>query len=348
MTPLEDMIRGAIRAKAGEVPPEAVPPLRLPSHRRSFSLAYGGGERRGAPARRDWRGWLAPAASAVLVAAVLAGSVALSHLMHGWQESGRHQHSAAATPNIAAAWVFGQVSPAARVSCDPAMCLALAAHKIPRSDLLELGPGTADPLGADVIVATAAVRSMFGGRLSSVYAPIVLASFGSGRAQIDVRVIAPHGAAAYRAALAMDLLNRKASGAQLLQSPLILTSAEARKQLAAGQVDLRLLYTIADMAAQPSVDAQHPVDIVAFGDSAPGASAGIPLRSADLTQGGGGARASGSAGVRSMLAHLRAQGGPPYPYGRATIVRLARGKIVLRIEFAAPSPLGLGNVQRSA
>jgi hypothetical protein len=339
MTPLEDMIRGAIRAKANEVPPDAVPPLRLPSRRRFPPLAYGGGERRGVSARRDWRDWLAPAASAVSVAALLTGSVALSHVMRGWQEAGRYQHGVAATRNLAAAWVFGQVRLSVTVSCDPAMCLALEAHKIPRSDLLELGPGTADPLGADVIVATAAVRSEFGGRLSSVYAPIVLASFGSGRAQIDVRVIAPGGAAAYRAALAKDLLDRKAAGAQLLQSPLILASAEARKQLAAGQVDLRLLYTIADMAAQ------HPVDIVAFGDSAPGASAGIPLRSADLAEGNGATGAGGSAGVQSMLAHLRAQGGPPYPYGRATIVRLARGKIALRIEFAAPSPLGLGHAK---
>jgi hypothetical protein len=345
MTPLEDMIRGAIRAKADEVPPDVVPPLRLPSHRRSFSLAYGGGERRGAPARRDWRGWLVPAASVVSVAAVLTGSVALSHVARGWQESGQHQRGVAATRNLAAAWIFDQVSGAARVSCDPAMCLALEAHKIPRSDLLELGPGTADPLGSDVIVATAAVRSEFGGRLSSVYAPMVLASFGSGRAQITVRVIAPGGAAGYRAALAKDLLDRKASGAQLLQSPLIAASAEARKQLAAGQVDLRLLYTIADMAAQPPVDAQHPVDIVAFGDSAPGASTGIPLRSADLTERNGAARAGGSAGVRSMLAHLRALGSPPYPYGRATIVRLAGGRTVLRIEFAAPSPLGLGHAK---
>ncbi len=222
------------------------------------------------------------------------------------------------------------------------MCLALKAHKIPQGRLLELGTRAADPLGSDVIVATAAVRNEFGRRLSSVYAPTVIATFGSGSLRISVRAIAPDGAAAYRAALAKDLLDRKASGAQLLQSPLILASAEARKQLAAGQVDLRLLYTIADMAAQPPVDAQHPVDIVAFGDSAPGASAGIPLRSADLTERNGAARSSR---VRSMLAHLRALGGPPYPYGRATIVRLAGGRTVLRIEFAAAEPARPGHCQ---
>jgi hypothetical protein len=242
----------------------------------------------------------------------------------------------AATRDLAAIWVFDQVRRDARVSCDPEMCLVLKAHKISQGRLLALESGTADPLGSDVIVVTAAVRSMFGGRLSSVYAPTVIASFGSGNLRITVRAIAPDGAAAYRSALAKDLLDRKASGAQLLQSPLIAASAVARKQLAAGQVDLRLLYTIADMAAQ------HPVNIVAFGDSAPGASAGIPLRSADLTQTGGPARAGSPAGVRSMFDRLRTQGGTPYPYGRVKIVRLAGGQTVLRIEFAAPSPLGLG------
>ena len=33
MTPLEDRVRDAICAKAAEVPPDAVPPLRLPARR---------------------------------------------------------------------------------------------------------------------------------------------------------------------------------------------------------------------------------------------------------------------------------------------------------------------------
>lgn len=71
MTPLEDKLRAAIRETADEIGPGTVPPLRL--------------------ARRDWRGWVAPAASAVLVAAVVAGSLALSHLLHGRQAPGRPQ-----------------------------------------------------------------------------------------------------------------------------------------------------------------------------------------------------------------------------------------------------------------
>jgi hypothetical protein len=74
MTPLEDKLRAAIRAKADEIRPDA-PPLRLPARsRRSRFLAYGGGEKEGRPAQRARQRWLAPAASAVLVAAVIAAS----------------------------------------------------------------------------------------------------------------------------------------------------------------------------------------------------------------------------------------------------------------------------------
>ena len=60
MTPLEDRVRGPSVAKAGEVPSDAVPPLRLPARRRrSFSLTYRGGGRMGAVGRWGWRGWLA-------------------------------------------------------------------------------------------------------------------------------------------------------------------------------------------------------------------------------------------------------------------------------------------------
>ena len=84
MTPLEDRVRRAIRDKAGEVPSDAVPPLRLPARRRrSFSLTYWGGGRTGAAGRRGWRGWLAPAAAAVLVVAVVVGSEALSRALYG-------------------------------------------------------------------------------------------------------------------------------------------------------------------------------------------------------------------------------------------------------------------------
>ena len=98
----------------------------------------------------------------------------------------------------AANWIAGQVAASAIVACDPAMCAALHADGLPATRLLVLGTATADPLGSDVVVATLAVRNQFGTRLQSVYAPVVIASFGTGAGRIDIRAIAPDGTAAYR------------------------------------------------------------------------------------------------------------------------------------------------------
>jgi hypothetical protein len=238
----------------------------------------------------------------------------------------------------AAAWVAGQVSRAAVVACDPAMCQALRAHGIAASRLYQLGPQTTSPLRSQIIVATAVVRAQFGTVLGSVYAPAMLASFGAGAHRIDIRATAQHGAAAYRAQLSSDLASRKASGAQLLHSGRVAAAAVARRELAEGEVDGRLLITIAEMAAT------QPMFIVDFGSPAPGADPAIPLRQADLAEDAHARHHAGhliSAGyVRVMVSFLRAQRGLFRP-ARMRSVLLPDGAAVLRIEFTAPSPLGL-------
>ena len=250
---------------------------------------------------------------------------------------GSHARSAAAVRR-AAAWVAGQVSRTALVACDPAMCQALRSHGMPAGRLYQLGPQATSPLRSQIIVATAAVRAQFGNVLSSVYAPAVLASFGFGPGRIDIRQTAPHGAAAYRAMLGADLASRRASGAQLLHSGRIAAAAIARRELAAGEVDGRLLIAIAQMAAT------HPMFIVDFGVPAPGADQGIPLRQADLAEDAHAHHRAGhavSAGyVRSMVSFLHGQHGQFRP-ARVQTVYLADGAAVLRIQFTAPSPLGL-------
>jgi hypothetical protein len=226
----------------------------------------------------------------------------------------------------AAAWVARQVSAGAVVACDPAMCAALVQHGIPAPNLLVLGPESADPLGSAVVLATAAVRSMFGTRLATVYAPQTLASFGTGQARIDVRAMAPDGAAAYRGALAADLRARRAAGAQLLANPRIILPPAARSELAGGEVDARLLIILAAMAVT------GPVHVLAFGDLGPGASMGTPLRSAQILATG----ASGSA----MLAFVRAQR-PPYLPAQSGLSLAPGGGTELTIAFTAPGPLGL-------
>jgi hypothetical protein len=242
--------------------------------------------------------------------------------------------AAAAARQRAAAWVAHQVATDAIVACDPAMCAALQAAHVPASQLLVLRSGQADPLGSDVLVATAAVRSQFGSRLTTVYAPVTLAAFGSGTARIEIRAIAPDGAAAYLSQLAADKAARKTYGAQILHNPRIQVSPAARGVLAAGQVDARLLMTLVTMAAS------HPVDILGFGTTpAPGASPGVPVRSADVTVAAepGSHHATTLQALRSFLDAQRT----PYRPSAVTTVQTASRRTVLRIEYPAPSPLGL-------
>ena len=236
--------------------------------------------------------------------------------------------ASAATRGEAASWTAGQVAASAIVACDPAMCAALHADGLPATRLLVLGTATADPLGSDVVVATLAVRNQFGTRLQSVYAPVVIASFGTGAGRIDIRAIAPDGTAAYEAALAADRRSRISAGSQLLRNPRIIVAADARNALSAGNVDPRLLMMLAALADQ------QQVRITAFGDPSPGASPVVPLRSVEIAALGPGAEAEAS--LRSMLSFIDAQQQPFQPL-RASL----GGSSVLTVEYAAPSPLGL-------
>jgi hypothetical protein len=232
--------------------------------------------------------------------------------------------------NLAAAWVASEVSRGVPISCDQVMCRTLKAHGIPAETLLVLRPGHAGPLHAAVIVVTAAVTRMMGSRLAAE-APATIASFGSGSTQVSIRLIVPHGAVAYASALREGLAARKQAEIGLLQNQRITVSATARQQIAAAQVDSRLILTIAMLASQ------WPVSITAFGDPVPGASPGIPLRYAYLAESGG-AGASPSDRARLMSSFVHELGGL-YRDAHFQVVRRARVQ-VLRIGFRAPSPLG--------
>ena len=110
-------------------------------------------------------------------------------------------------------------------------------------------------------------------------------------------------------------------------------SVAARRQLATGQVDSRLVLTIANLASD------LPVHIITFGDRAPGASPGIPLRCADVAVTGSraGADPVGQARLMSVYVHSLESF---YVGARIQAVRLAGGRDVVQIGFTAPSPLG--------
>ena len=231
-----------------------------------------------------------------------------------------------------AAWVARQVNPDEVIGCDPVMCTALEAARIQANRLLVLGPSRPDPLGSEILLDTATLRSQFGDRLETVYAPVRLAAFGSGAARVEVRFVAPDGAKAYLAELARDQAARKAAGTEMLRNRAIHAFPAARRQLTAGRVDTRLLVTLVTLAHN------YPVDIIGFGANQAGASPGVPLRSAKIA-GAPGPGSTPAASVLTLRRFLRAQQ-PPY---RPSIVAVtpAAGRTVLRVGYPAPSLLGL-------
>ncbi len=232
--------------------------------------------------------------------------------------------AATAARSAAAAWIAGQVSGNAIIACYPDMCAALQAQGVMAGRLMPLRPGSPSPLGASVMVTSPSVRS----QLAEQYAPALIASFGSDDTRIDVRATEPGGAAAYGSALRADLAARRAAGSQLLRNWRLTFTARDAAQLRAGEVDTRLLATLAALASQ------HTFRVAAFGDASPGAQ--LLFREVTITSGGG----NGAADLAAALAIARAQA-PPYLPAHATIVHPAIGQNALSIEFAAPSPLGL-------
>jgi len=234
--------------------------------------------------------------------------------------------AAAASRQQAAIWIAAQVGHDVIISCDPLMCTALERNGFPAANLAPLGPGATDPLGSGIVVSTMAVRSQLGSRLASVYAPVVAASFGTGAGQVQVRVIAPDGSANYLAAENSDLLARIAAGRELLRNKsLHVPAAAARQQLSAGQVDSRLLITLAALLHS------NPVYIRTFVDAGPGAGPAAPLRAMAITS-------AGSRYLGQVLAFLHAQRAPLLAL---TSERQAGQDTVLTIQFSAPSPPGL-------
>jgi hypothetical protein len=238
----------------------------------------------------------------------------------------------AAARTKAVNWILQQVSRAAVVACDPQICGILASRGFPSAALLTLGPGSNDPLGSALVVATAPIRAQYGSRLTSVYAPAVIASFGSGTARIDIRLVAPGGAAGFSAVQQKALRARKMAGAEMVANNQIQVSATARAQLLSGEVDPRLPQLLAIMVEL------HPVYIVDFVDQSPGGGPDSLLRSMDLATADSAAHLTPAAYLGWMQAFLSQQRAE---YSPASVQKVTprTGQAVLRIGYKAPSPL---------
>jgi serine/threonine protein kinase len=284
-------------------------------------------------------GWRWRAAALVSVVVLLAGAGGLEYALSGSDPSGRsHNHHAGSSESLttdaaveakAITWILNQASRAATVSCDVQVCSDLANRGWP--SVLPLPLSATDPLGSELVVATADIRAQFGSQLA-VYAPATIASFGSGHSRIDIRWVYPGGAAAYRAQFGLARQARIAADEQLLRNPNIGVSASARAQLERGDVDPLLTLLIAAMATY------KPVSIVDFPMKSPGGGPASLRRAADFATVVPGDRLTPSRYVGWMRAFAYAQRAAFRP-AWVLPVRLPDGQTVLRIGYGAPSPL---------
>jgi hypothetical protein len=299
---------------------------------RSRSARHGNGR-----ARRRRR---AAAILAVVVLVAGIGALALNLPRHG-ASPGRLTSQSQANREIAAEnaaraqavnWIIQQASRADIVSCDSLVCQALVKEGFPPANVLTLGSGSNDPLGSTLVVATAAIEAQYGGRLASVYAPIVLASFGKGAAKINIRWLYPGGADKYQPVAQADLGYRKTADAQLLTNSQITVSPTAKAQLLTGDIDPRLPQLLAIMAGF------HPLDIVAFVDQSPGGGPASLMRAVDLATVDGKANMTPAAYLAWMKGFIEAQRAQYLPVWTQQVTPPA-GQSVLQIAYGAPSPL---------
>jgi hypothetical protein len=283
--------------------------------------------------RRAGRRRLVLVLSALVAMALGAGvTLAFTQREPGSTHAGQHAPNAIqvaqADRQQAAGWIAREVASNIVVACDLEMCNQLQKSGFPGARLLPLQPTSPDPLGAQLVVATPVIRNQFGTRLASVYAPLVIASFGSGAERVDVRFVAPDGSKAFQAELATDLKDRIAAGEQLLANNHVRASPDAQDALRAGRVDPRLLVTLGTLAGL------MPIHLVAFDDPSPGASSDVPLRGAEIG-------AAATAGLPAMVAFLKAQQ-DQYAPAVASIIQTANGQHVVTVRYDAPGPMGLG------
>lgn len=214
------------------------------------------------------------------------------------------------------------------------MCQEIQTAGFPAINLLALSPSSTFPRNSEILVSTAAVRGFFGAREISTDAPVVIASFGAGSTRVEIRIVATHGPAAYRAALRKKAEETRIGAAELLLDDQVMVSGEARSQMIGGQVDARILIVVMRLAEH------HPVFIEAFGNPGPNADPEIPLRYADIAVAGPGIPRNAIWDSSAMASALRSEK-PPYHPTQISAAFQEHHQLITRIEFPAPSPLNL-------
>src|SRR5580658_1132253 len=143
--------------------------------------------------------------AALVVAAIASVLAAPKAIPHHQELPDPALAAAAVARDEAAAWVRDWVGVSDTVGCDPQMCAVLQQQGVNSGQISPIYSSTPDPEDGAVVVATPIIRSQFGWRLAAVYAPAVLARFGTGTNQVDIMVVATEGSVAtYQRQLSAD------------------------------------------------------------------------------------------------------------------------------------------------
>ena len=240
----------------------------------------------------------------------------------------------AAARVAAATWIAREVRHGTKMACDEGMCSRLRDSGVTAADLVTLNGDATGLNGAGLVIASRTVRERFGAKLAYAIAPDVLGIFGTGPARVEVRRRSTQSPEAHDRAKAHEQRSRQHAGLQLLDLPRVHTSSDAMHDLAAGEVDNRLVYTLARLARR------HTINIASFGGRGPYTGIDVPERSVDIDQVDAGAAIDDNPAMAGVLKLVRAQRGT-YKVNSATMDASGAAGGVLRVAFPAPVPNGV-------
>lgn len=285
--------------------------------------------------------WAALAAVVLVVLGAASGGLAAGLARSSSPPPRPRHHQSVPAPNpvqtlttaneqAAAAWVVAQAAASSSVVCDPTMCGYLQADGLTVSRQVLVAPGASLPPGAGiVVVATPTVRGQFAAALAS-RALDVIASFGTGQAEVQVRVTTTATAAKYLAAARRELAADAKTGRVLAANPRLHLSRTARRQLVSGYVDPRLLVVLGRLLVA------QQLYVPSFGAPGPGGSWPDLLRSVTVNRL---VRGTGKHRVNAAPALLRLLRAQHPPYRASLLEQSLPGGLTLTVQFAAPSPL---------
>ena len=122
---------------------------------------------------------------------VSGGTVSGGGVSGGGVSGGGALAAVASARKQAATWVAQQVNPDEVIGCDPVMCAALEAAHVQANRLLLLGPSVPDPLGSEVLLDTATLRSFLSAQQPPYRPSLVAVTTASGRTVLRVGYPAP-------------------------------------------------------------------------------------------------------------------------------------------------------------